>query len=173
MEISAEAKRSIAELTPRIARLLISCTMPDAEISVDGKQVGQSPLVDMVRVSPGSHQVTATHPRGTPAIEIVKVAAGTVERVMVRFAYPLINQPSRPRLPHRHSHALCQNQCRWSILEVLRAWPRIQLLQMRVGGSPQVDLGSRRLGRCLCRRCDDRWPIYAVEVRCLEKIMWE
>lgn len=83
-ELIAEAKRSVEELSPKIGKLLIDCTMSGAMISVDGKNVGQAPLVDMVRVTPGNHQVTATHPSVMPAVENVTVAAGTVQTIVLR-----------------------------------------------------------------------------------------
>jgi hypothetical protein len=83
-ELIAEAKRSIAELSLRIGKLLVECTIAGAEISVDGRPVGRTPLVDLVRVLPGTHQVTATHPSATPAVENVVAAAGTVQTVVMR-----------------------------------------------------------------------------------------
>jgi hypothetical protein len=51
---------------------------------VDGRKVGQTPLADFVRVSPGSHQVTATHPSTIPVVQTVDVAAGTVQTISIR-----------------------------------------------------------------------------------------
>jgi hypothetical protein len=83
-ELAVEARRSVAELSEKLGKLLIECTVTDAEISVDGKRIGQAPVAQLVRVLPGSHQVTATHPGTTPAIETVVVAAGTVQTVVMR-----------------------------------------------------------------------------------------
>jgi hypothetical protein len=84
-ELLAEAKRSVEELAPKIGRLLIDCGVADAEITVDGKAVGRTPLPDLIRVMPGKHQVTATHPNAMPAIENVVVKVGTVETVGMRL----------------------------------------------------------------------------------------
>jgi hypothetical protein len=84
-EMTSEAKRSVAELLPRIGKLLIDCGISNAEITVDGKKVGLSPISDLVRVAPGNHQVTVTHEGMTPAIENVTVAAGTVQTVVLRL----------------------------------------------------------------------------------------
>jgi len=83
-ELLAEAKRSLEELSPKIGKLLIDCGVVDAEISVDGKVVGKAPLADMVHVSPGQHQVTATHATMIPAVQSVEVAAGTVQPIAIR-----------------------------------------------------------------------------------------
>ena len=106
-ELNAEAKRSVEELSPLIGKLLIDCTLSGAEITVDGRASGRTPLVDLVRVSPGNHQVTATHPSATPAIQNVTVAAGTVQTVVMRLrslsevaAVPLAPVPVAPPPPY-------------------------------------------------------------------------
>jgi hypothetical protein len=83
-ELLTEARRSVEELAPKIGKLLIDCTLAGAEITVDGRQVGWAPLVDMIRLAPGNHQVTAIHPSATPAIQNVIVNAGSVETVVMR-----------------------------------------------------------------------------------------
>jgi hypothetical protein len=83
-ELTAEAKRSVDELSPKVGSLRVDCTLAGAAIAVDGRPEGQAPLADPVRVVPGSHQVTATHPSATPAVENVTVAAGTAETVVLR-----------------------------------------------------------------------------------------
>ena len=106
-ELIAEAKRSVEELSRKIGKLLIDCSVSGAEISVDGRRVGLAPLEDLFRVTPGSHQVTATHPGTMPAIETVIVAAGTVQTLVMRpralvEAATLIPAEPAPPLP---SHA--------------------------------------------------------------------
>lgn len=83
-EMTAEARRSLTELSEKIGKLLIECTVAEAEIAVDGKLIGPAPIADLVRVMPGAHQITATHPGTTPAIQNVTVAAGTVQTVVMR-----------------------------------------------------------------------------------------
>ena len=94
-EMTAEAKRSVAELLPKIGKLLIECPVSGAEISVDGKKVGQAPIDDLFRVSPGNHQVTAMFSGMTPAIENVTVAAGTVQTVVLRLR-AIVEVPATP-----------------------------------------------------------------------------
>jgi hypothetical protein len=104
-ELLAEAKRSVEELSPKIGKLLIDCTVPGAMISVDGKNVGQAPLANAVRVSPGDHQVTATHPSVMPAVENITVTAGTVQTIVLRprllaeVASPAPAPPAAPTAP--------------------------------------------------------------------------
>jgi len=100
-ELLAEAKRSVQELSPKVGKLLIDCGVVDAEISVDGKMAGKAPLADVVRVTPGRHQVTATSPTMIPVVETVDVAAGTVQTVAIRprglaEAAPVAQVPPMP-----------------------------------------------------------------------------
>jgi len=97
-EMIAEARRSVDELLPRVGKLLIDCGISGAEITVDGKRVGESPISDLIRVEPGTHQVTVTHEGMTPAIENVTVAAGTVQTVVLRLR-ALVEVPVTPTVP--------------------------------------------------------------------------
>jgi hypothetical protein len=80
-DMTAEARNSVAELRVKLGRLHIQCTTPKAEISIDGKVVGLSPLPDLLWATPGKHQVTARHPDTTPAVEDVEVQIGSVDTV--------------------------------------------------------------------------------------------
>jgi hypothetical protein len=84
-ELIAEAKQSVAELSPKLGKLFINCNVSGAEISVDGKNMGKTPLVDSIRVSPGNHQVTATHPTAMPVVQTVLVAAGAMQTLAIRL----------------------------------------------------------------------------------------
>jgi hypothetical protein len=83
-ELTAEARKSVAELKTKVGSLLIECTTAGAEIGVDGKLVGLAPLANSVRVTPGNHQVTARYSTGALAMKDVNVRAGTVETVVLR-----------------------------------------------------------------------------------------
>jgi hypothetical protein len=71
----AEARKSVSELQDKLGRLRIKSTVPGAEVSIDGRDVGAAPIPELVWVSPGRHQVTAKHEGFTPAVEAVTVAA--------------------------------------------------------------------------------------------------
>jgi hypothetical protein len=83
-ELMSDARRSLNELTPTLGKLRIDCAITGAEIMVDSKKVGQTPLNDYIWVSAGSHQVTATHPSSIPVVQSVEVAAGTVQTLSIR-----------------------------------------------------------------------------------------
>jgi len=101
-EMVESAKRSVAELSLNVGSLMIDCSTAGAEISVDGKRIGLAPIMKLLRVVPGNHQVTATHPSALPAVENVVVAAGTAQTVGLRlrpFAQAAVAAPIMPAYP--------------------------------------------------------------------------
>jgi PEGA domain-containing protein len=79
----AEARRSAAELKTKLGQIEVACATDGAEVSVDGKPVGSTPLGQMVWTTPGRHQVAVQQPGFSPAIEEVGVAAGNVSAISV------------------------------------------------------------------------------------------
>jgi tetratricopeptide (TPR) repeat protein len=75
-ETLAEARRSAAELKTKLGQLDVTCSIDGAEITIDGKQVGDAPLGGMVWTTPGRHQVAARQPGYSPVIEDVVTEAG-------------------------------------------------------------------------------------------------
>jgi hypothetical protein len=101
-DMTAEAKKSVAELEAKLGKLRIQCSTPGAEISVDGKPVGVVPITDFIWVMPGKHQVTARHPDTAPAIEDVEVNANWVHAVVISLqplARVVATEPARARAP--------------------------------------------------------------------------
>jgi len=80
-ETLAEARRSAAELKTKLGQLKVTCATDGAEITVDGKQVGSTPLGEMVWTTPGRHQVAVQHEGFSPAIEDVAVVVGQATAV--------------------------------------------------------------------------------------------
>lgn len=97
-ELFSEARRSVDQLSRKTGKLIIDCDTPGSEIAIDGKGVGKAPLADPIRVMPGQHQVTATHPRSSPAIETVTVNAGEVGTAVIRLR-PLGEYLAMPTAP--------------------------------------------------------------------------
>jgi hypothetical protein len=75
-ETIADAQKALDELRPKLGRVRIECQIPGAELNIDGKIVGQAPLLDPIWVMPGRHQITALAAGASPAIEMVSVVAG-------------------------------------------------------------------------------------------------
>ena len=87
-ETTADARKSVAELREKLGRIRIDCETLGAEVNVDGKSVGLTPLREFVWATPGRHQITASHERAIPALENVDVTAGSVGTVTLRL-FPL------------------------------------------------------------------------------------
>jgi hypothetical protein len=75
-ETVAEARRSAAELKTKLGQIKVTCTIDGADVTVDGKPIGSTPLGEMVWTTPGRHQVAVQHAGFSPAIEDVVVATG-------------------------------------------------------------------------------------------------
>ena len=84
-ETTADARKSLTELRDKLGRIRIDCEKPGSEVSVDGKSIGLTPLLDPIWATPGRHQVTAKHARAAPAVEDVDVAAGSMSTVTMRM----------------------------------------------------------------------------------------
>ena len=96
-DMTAEAKRSVAELQNRLGKLRIQCATRGAEISVDGKVIGLAPVPELLWIMPGKHQVTARHPDTAPAIEDVEVNPSWVHTVVITLQ-PLAKIAEEARL---------------------------------------------------------------------------
>ncbi|MBN2576679.1 MAG: PEGA domain-containing protein [Deltaproteobacteria bacterium] len=82
-EMVAEAKKSVSELEGKLGKVRVQCSKPGAEIALDGKTVGVTPLSEPIWATPGKHQVTARHPDTAPAIEDVDVNASWEHTVVI------------------------------------------------------------------------------------------
>jgi tetratricopeptide (TPR) repeat protein len=72
-----EVHTSMESLKNKVGRLQIDCPIAGAEIRIDGKRIGTSPLPAPVWVTPGSHQLSATLAEGYfPELQNVSVAPG-------------------------------------------------------------------------------------------------
>ena len=84
-ETTADARKSLAELRDKLGRIRIDCETAGSEVSIDGKNVGLTPLPDPIWATPGRHQVTAKHASAAPAVEDVDVTAGSVSTATMRM----------------------------------------------------------------------------------------
>jgi hypothetical protein len=85
-DMAADAHKSIFQLQKKLGQIQIDCMTSGAEVSVDGKNVGRTPLPDLIWATPGHHQITAKHESVAPAVEEVDVKAGSVSNVTLRLA---------------------------------------------------------------------------------------
>jgi tetratricopeptide (TPR) repeat protein len=98
-ETTADARKSVAELQGKLGQIRIDCEKAGAEVSVDGKSVGLTPLSEPIWATPGHHQLTASHASAAVAIESVDVTVGSVQAVLLLLhplAVPVAAKPLRP-----------------------------------------------------------------------------
>jgi PEGA domain len=81
-----QVKDLIALLESRLAELFITTDRPNARITVDGREVGSTPLSKPVRLAPGTHRLSATS-EGAPAL-IRIVTLGEAERQTLELELP-------------------------------------------------------------------------------------
>jgi len=95
-ETTAEANNAVAELREKLGQIRVDCGTPGAEVSLDGKSVGLTPLPKLIWATPGRHQITASHESATPVLEHVDVTAGSVGTVTLQLrpaAIPVAAEP--------------------------------------------------------------------------------
>ena len=73
----ADARKAMDELKPKLGQLRVKCQTPAAEVNIDGKVLGQAPLLDPIWTMPGRHQITALSAGEPPSVQTVNVVAGT------------------------------------------------------------------------------------------------
>ncbi|WP_437906970.1 PEGA domain-containing protein [Sorangium sp. So ce327] len=85
-KLKPTAEQRYAESRAQVGGMKVSVTAAGAEVLVDGKIVGQTPLEGEVFVNPGEHRVAATHPDYEPASQTVGVAKGGTAKVELAMA---------------------------------------------------------------------------------------
>ena len=83
----ARAARQLADIDGRAGRLEIAASDDGAQVTVDGKAAGTTPLARPVRVAPGSHEVRLERPGRRPlALTVADVRAGELRAVRADLA---------------------------------------------------------------------------------------
>jgi hypothetical protein len=77
----ADAERSAADLRAKLGRVRIVCPIAGAEVTLDGKAVGVTPVGAPIWSTPGHHQLTARAGDLAPAIEDFDVSPGQTSTV--------------------------------------------------------------------------------------------
>lgn len=94
----------IASLSQRIGSVRVTTNVAGATISIDGHEVGTSPLAEPVRVSTGRHQIVARARGHEEATRTVTVAGGTeavVELELVEDAVTIVAATAPAPESHR------------------------------------------------------------------------
>jgi tRNA A-37 threonylcarbamoyl transferase component Bud32 len=82
----AEAEGYSIALGRKFAEVEIDCELPGADVSLDGRPVGRSPLKKGLLVVPGLHEVVVTREGYQPLRKAIRVAGG--ERLPIFFRFP-------------------------------------------------------------------------------------
>jgi hypothetical protein len=85
-KLKPNAEKWLAESRAQVGAVTVTISMAGAEVLVDGKGVGRSPLEGEVFVDPGEHQVEARHLDYEPASQTVSVAKGATAEVKLSMA---------------------------------------------------------------------------------------
>jgi hypothetical protein len=81
-----EALSAVDDLKKNLGQLRIECDLPDAEISVDGKGVGVTPLPETIWTIPGPHQIIAFHVNAPPVIKNINAKPGENLPIVMQIA---------------------------------------------------------------------------------------
>jgi hypothetical protein len=83
-EDRTDAQAWLEKLQKSLGQLTITSATAGADISLDGKAIGRSPLRGPIWAMPGRHQVTAIKSGDCPTLEYVEVASGSLATVELR-----------------------------------------------------------------------------------------
>lgn len=104
------ADDGIAVETGRIGRIDVVADVEGAEVRLDGRQVGWTPLSMPLRVDPGRHGVELFHPRYRDERFELDVAPGSTELIHVAMQLP----PPPPPRPSRAERMAREEEERWN-----------------------------------------------------------
>ncbi|XXY20138.1 PEGA domain-containing protein [Sorangium sp. So ce216] len=93
----AAAAEAYAEARARVGAVIVSASVPGAQVEVDGSPVGKTPLLDPVFLEPGPHTITVRHDGYTPKNTAVEVAAGSEIQSAFKLEKPVMSAPPPPR----------------------------------------------------------------------------
>lgn len=101
----SEVTKLIAELKPRIASLVVTTNVPDADVAVDDVPVGHTPFKEPVLVNPGRRKVSVTKQGYFPANKSIIVAGSdkasiNLELTEVAKDHPIAEKKSRSSVPY-------------------------------------------------------------------------
>jgi hypothetical protein len=83
----AGARSELMMVRARVGRVWVMVSKPGAEVAVDGRKIGTSPILREVALDPGEHQITASL-REESANARVKIDAGEMKRVDLEMTAP-------------------------------------------------------------------------------------
>ena len=82
-----QVQAQVSLLESRLAELSVTTDRPGAEVSVDGREVGKTPLYQPIRMAAGTHTVSIAMEGITPLVQKVDLREG--ERQALAFVIPI------------------------------------------------------------------------------------
>jgi hypothetical protein len=105
-EQRAEVERKIRDLSTHVAHVTVVVDLPGAEIAVDDRPVGASPLAAPLRINAGTRKISARASGRVPDVRVIELAGGDSSRIELNLTSPRIpvavlpppsvEPPSRP-----------------------------------------------------------------------------
>jgi outer membrane protein assembly factor BamD (BamD/ComL family) len=84
-ELIAEARQSLAEMKPKLAQVRVDA-LGGAQVTVDNRSIGVTPIARIIWVTPGRHRVTVNHPSYLSSSLEVTVAVGEIRTVSPKLS---------------------------------------------------------------------------------------
>jgi len=78
---TVQASFELVPIQASLAHLAVDCTVPAADVVVDGQRVGKTPLVATVTVTPGSHKVEVLRAGYRPSAQSIELQEGATGRL--------------------------------------------------------------------------------------------
>ncbi|HEY3493792.1 MAG TPA: PEGA domain-containing protein, partial [Polyangiaceae bacterium] len=100
-----QVEAQIALVEALLAELVITSSEPGARVSVDGRELGSTPLSAAVRVTTGPHEISLFFPGAEPVSRNVTLSEG--ERRALHFDRPAPPPPQEPIAPPATTPARC------------------------------------------------------------------
>jgi len=97
----AEVENTIEVLRSRVGRVSVTTVPPGADVTVDDRAVGKTPLDKSVLVSVGHRKVTASFVGRTPVVRYVDVAANDNQTVTLEVPGPTAAPPIVAQSSHQ------------------------------------------------------------------------
>jgi hypothetical protein len=95
----AEVRRRLDRLRSRVGYLSVTTTVPGAEVLVDDRPVGTTPLSRTVRVNSGQRKVSVRLPGHPTESRVIELAGGEVSSVAFDLRPPATPPPTPPKSP--------------------------------------------------------------------------
>lgn len=97
-ELRAKFQARMNEILPLVAQLAVTVSRPGARLLLDGKEIGRSPLRDVIYVTPGTREIQARLEGFQTGVWHRDVPAGEVMPVNLQLTPTSLDEP-RPAAP--------------------------------------------------------------------------